>query len=117
MIFWFSSIIPRILGVEAITLWPFVFLKRPRYQYTKVILHELVHCAQIKQYGIFGFYFLYLKQWWNVVRVYELIPLEIEAYALQEFVMPKRYSIAFDGDRKWFRVSVDETLDGMRDTE
>jgi hypothetical protein len=117
MIFWFNSIIPKLLRVRAICLFPFVFCEESCDEAieSKTVLHELVHCAQITQYGVLGFYIKYLKQWRSVGYDYYAIPLEKEAFALQEFKLPKKYSEAFYGGGKFVRVSVDKTLEGYRE--
>jgi hypothetical protein len=117
MIFWFNSIIPKILNVEAITLWPFVFLRGDSQSSwdAHVVQHELVHCSQIKQLGVFKFYYNYLREWLRNGRQYEAIHAEIEAYALQDFTYSKYFSTKFNVDKKFVCVKVEAELNGLRD--
>lgn len=71
-----------LLGVNAIVLYPFVFI----YDKTdKVMLnHELIHIKQIKEDGIIKFYFKYLWDWVRMGFKYRKIPYEVEAYNNQD---------------------------------
>jgi len=73
---------------KAIVLLGFVFFKYPRSAVTKATLrHEMVHLEQIKQHGLIGFYFKYLRdyirgflKYWNHRSAYLSIPFEREAF-------------------------------------
>ena len=49
-----------------------------------LLFHELVHIAQYQRRGTYGFLFRYLRGWMAHGRVYMEIPMEQEAYALQD---------------------------------
>jgi hypothetical protein len=53
-------------------------------RFERVLFHELVHCVQIRRMGEARFCGAYLAGWWGAGRSYLDIPLEIEAYALQD---------------------------------
>ena len=64
------------------TLYPFIFVKRKHAALftTKVLNHELIHEAQIKELGLIRFYLMYL--WFFVKGGYKRAnPFELEAYA------------------------------------
>ena len=64
------------------TLYPFIFVKRKHATSftTKVLNHELIHEAQIKDLGLIRFYIMYL--WFFVKGGYKRAnPFELEAYA------------------------------------
>lgn len=118
-IFVFNSYIPKILRVRAICLYPFVFCEESLEEalQSKTILHECVHLAQITEHGVLGFYWKYLNQWRQVGYDYWSIPMEVEARALEVYRLPKEYSIAFQGNKKFVRVEVERTLRGYRSLE
>lgn len=76
-------------GVEAITLYPFVFcaLSPERALNTFLLSHEIVHLQDIRTQGFFSFYWTYLisfaanflktKNYWYS---YHNIPHEVKAY-------------------------------------
>lgn len=85
-----NSIIPKILRVGAITIYPFIFyaMKEPD---EKLVRHEMVHVKQVELYGWVGFYASYLCYYWahrwmgyNHDQAYRNIPHEVQAYQLQE---------------------------------
>jgi len=49
-----------------------------------VLFHELVHCAQYRAMGVRGFLREYLGGWVSVGFDYFAIPLEVQAYAMQD---------------------------------
>ena len=49
-----------------------------------LLFHELVHIAQYQRRGTYAFLFRYLRGWMVHGRVYMDIPMEQEAYALQD---------------------------------
>jgi len=48
------------------------------------LFHELVHVAQYETMGMRGFLTTYVRGWLENGREYFAIPLEVEAYELQE---------------------------------
>lgn len=52
-----------------------------------VLFHELVHCVQMRRMGAARFCGAYLAGWWAAGRSYLDIPLEAEAFALQDRFM------------------------------
>jgi hypothetical protein len=88
----YNSIVPKLLKVDAIVLYPFIFFK-DKYPSGRIIRHELVHVDQIKKYGWFRFYLSYIMEYASY-RVrglshydsYMKISYEVEAYKLQEIV-------------------------------
>ena len=78
----YNSILPIGENKVAMTLYPFIFVKRKRAALftTKVLNHELIHEAQIKELGLIRFYIMYL--WFFVKGGYKRAnPFELEAYA------------------------------------
>lgn len=87
-------------GFKAITLWPFIFARKPIYG--EDLRHELIHGAQQKETLVLGFYIVYGLMWvvefirclfdksrgtradgkhrptWK--RAYKMIPYEREAF-------------------------------------
>ena len=77
-----NSILPIGKNKVSMTLYPFIFVKRKHAALftTKVLNHELIHEAQIKELGLIGFYIMYL--WFFVKGGYKRAnPFELEAYA------------------------------------
>ncbi len=91
--------------INGITLWPFILIQPdlPRKKMNRVINHERIHEAQIRDCEVLGFYWLYLttflRDWWqgSYGIAYRLNPFEIEARMNDEnlnFLMlrePKTY--------------------------
>ncbi len=80
-----NNIIAKILGVNAITLYPFVLYSKAMTK--KVYTHEMVHVEQIKRDGFFYFYINYLYQYlknrynnMDHATAYLSIPYEKEAF-------------------------------------
>lgn len=87
--FKFNHPLPRLLGVEAITLYPYVFCASLESATDpRTIRHELVHVGQVKEFGWLRFYLSYLLYYAaervkgeNHYSAYWNIPYEIEARA------------------------------------
>jgi hypothetical protein len=87
--------IPKILNVEAITLYPFVIFSQSK-QKTSVITiqHEMIHVNQIRDRGFVTFYLSYLcyylagliryRSHWDA---YRFIPYELDAFTYQAYPM------------------------------
>ena len=85
-----SSIMPKILKVDAITLYPFILYRSEEPSET-LIRHELVHVEQIERIGVFRFYTSYLLEYLSYriagdskTTAYNKISYEKEAYAKEE---------------------------------
>lgn len=81
-----SSIIPKILKVGAITLYPLI-LFADNNPSKKLINHELIHVEQIKRIGVIRFYLSYVLYYFagrlerkSHLESYMSIPFEVEAY-------------------------------------
>lgn len=77
--------LPKILGVKAITLYPFIFYRDTPTSLT--VSHELIHVEQIEKLGWLYFYITYLWQYTkgrfqglNHKEAYLNISYEKEAY-------------------------------------
>ena len=78
----YNSVLPIGKNKVAMTLYPFIFVKRKHAALftTKVLNHELIHEAQVKELGLIRFYLMYL--WFFVKGGYKRAnPFELEAYA------------------------------------
>ena len=78
----YNRILPIGKNKVAMTLYPFIFVKRKHADsFTpKVLNHELIHEAQIKELGLIRFYLMYL--WFFVKGGYKRDnPFQMEAYA------------------------------------
>ena len=78
----YNNILPIGKNKVAMTLYPFIFVKRKHVDLftTKALNHELIHEAQIKELGLIRFYLMYL--WFFVKGGYKRAnPFELEAYA------------------------------------
>jgi len=91
----YNSWIPRMLGAEAITLYPFVFYTHGKLNETKsgsqIRRHEWIHVDQIRAVGFLRFYISYFTyylagriQGMDHAESYWLIPYEIEAREKQK---------------------------------
>lgn len=89
---YYSNIIP-FKGYIAINLFGIIFIRR-EYQvqmehdgmkYCRVINHELIHTAQMRELWYIGFYLLYIWYWFTLSakteNAYSKIPFEVEAHA------------------------------------
>ena len=84
-----NSILPKILKVEAITIYPYIFYA---YKFPERYLkqHEMVHIDQVRRLGWLKFYFSYLVEYIRLYirlrdkdKAYYAISYEIEAYNKQ----------------------------------
>ena len=92
----YNNILPIGKNKVAMTLYPFIFVKRKHAALftTKVLNHELIHEAQIKELGLIRFYIMYL--WFFVKGGYKRAnPFELEAYAHDD-------DLDYLGNRKGF---------------
>jgi hypothetical protein len=85
-----NSRLCKILKVDGITLYPFIFFADENPSDT-LVKHEMVHVEQIKYYGWLRFYLSYVLEYFSYrVRgdsnnvAYNKISYEIEAYKKQE---------------------------------
>ena len=90
MFFVKNSRIAKVLNVQAIVLYPFVFFaeKNPG---DILINHEMIHITQIKKLGVLRFYFHYIREYFsgrqkglNHHEAYRSISFEKEAYENQD---------------------------------
>lgn len=89
---WFCRILKKLLDVNAITLYPFIFYADPKEKVDKVLMaHEMIHIDQIQRVGFWSFYISYgiyylagLVHYKNHRDAYTNIPFEEEAYRLQD---------------------------------
>lgn len=61
-----------------IVLFPFIIVKNNAKP--SLVNHEMIHFQQIKDYGVFGFYFNYLKEYRELKKYYKDLdyePIEI----------------------------------------
>jgi hypothetical protein len=84
-----DSKLARILDVNAIVLYPFIFFAEKNPD-AFLINHEFIHVDQIRRHGIGKFYFLYLYEYLqhrlkkkNHFEAYMAISFEKEAYTHQ----------------------------------
>ena len=78
----YNNILPIGKNKVAMTLYPFIFVKRKHAALftPKVLNHELIHESQIKELGLIRFYLMYL--WFFIKGGYKRAnPFELEAYA------------------------------------
>ena len=90
-----NSIVARLLGVSAITLYPFIFYAGVPGETLR--RHEWEHVLQVRRLGWFKFYWLYLKEYLSLrlkglshSTAYINISFEEEAFYRQN-----------DGDKPW----------------
>lgn len=85
--------IPRVIGVEAITLYPYVLFTMAKDEavHRFIVQHECVHVRQVRELGWLTFYARYVGQWFLGLfksgSAYEGITFEKEAYAQQRTIM------------------------------
>jgi hypothetical protein len=84
-----NSIIPKILKVDAITIYPFIFYYM-KFPSKELMQHEMIHIDQVRELGWLRFYFNYLleyimlyKKYRNQSIAYFNISYEKEAYSKQ----------------------------------
>ena len=78
----YNSVLPIGQNKVAMTLYPFIFVKRKHAALftPKVLNHELIHESQVKELGLIRFYLMYI--WFFVKGGYKRAnPFELEAYA------------------------------------
>jgi hypothetical protein len=88
----FNNIIPT-KGFKAITLWPWIFVRRNCIFRDIDERHEMIHCCQQKEMLIVFFYLWYGIEWLyklckyrNATTAYKNISFEREAYSNQNNV-------------------------------
>lgn len=90
-----SDIVPKLasffMPVAAITLWPFIFVKKVYGDDAKLINHESIHIQQQIELLVVGFYIVYLYDWLrglikyrDASRAYFRIRFEQEAYRFDD---------------------------------
>ena len=85
-----------ILSPEGIALGDQIVMATPRDRsdYMAVLFHELVHVQQYQTYGTPGFCSKYLRGWCKSGWSYTMIPLEEQAFALQDrFTAGERFHV------------------------
>lgn len=83
--------LPGLRKVQAIALWPFIFIRDARSQSDRVLLrHEAIHLRQQLELCVIPFYLIYLGEFlWHMVRgknghmAYRSISFEREAYRFE----------------------------------
>lgn len=85
-----NSWVAKVLGVDGIVLYPFIFFASKDPDQI-LINHELIHVSQIRRDGLWHFYFNYLKEYAihrfqkkSHLEAYRSISYEVEAYDNQE---------------------------------
>ena len=83
----YANPIPKMLGVRAITLSPFILYAEAEDKILKTLRqHKREHITQVQEDGCFAFYISYFIYWfaglvryrsWN--QAYRAIPYEVEA--------------------------------------
>jgi hypothetical protein len=58
-----SSLFPAMLGVDAITIYPFIFIAVEKPD-DILLNHEFLHIKQVEMLGWFSFYLSYLMYYW-----------------------------------------------------
>lgn len=71
------------------------FLPASAHELVSVLFHEMVHVTQYSVLSVDDFISEYVRGWAANGRLYEAIPLEVQAYALQERFV-SRYPEVFD---------------------
>ena len=95
----YNSWVPRLMGWDGITLYPFIFttLSKKEAKKTKLLHHEWIHVKQVRKDGFFKFYFFYIYQaffnllkYKNLKKAYRNISYEKEAYSKEKRIkLPK----------------------------
>lgn len=75
-------------GVDAVTIWPFIFYRRGTEDYLPLRCHEWFHWRQALRYAVLPWYAYYLliKPFYLGERT-PLHPLEAPAYAIQQQII------------------------------
>jgi hypothetical protein len=90
-----NSKLAKLIGYN-ITLYPFIFYIGVPTE--DVVVHEMVHVAQVERLGWFKFYTSYLWEYFKLraigvpkITAYMQIPYEIEAYDKQREFLKEEY--------------------------
>lgn len=82
--------LPKLLGVGAITIYPYVFYA-DRFPHRILVNHELIHVKQVEQIGWIRFYISYLMFYfafrlmrYDHNKAYYSIPYEVDAYGREQ---------------------------------
>lgn len=85
-----NSYICKILKVNGITLYPYVFIKEDRAS-KRLLTHEAIHVDQVRRLGLLRFYAVYLVDYFKLRfrgmghhEAYLNIGLEKEAYGHED---------------------------------
>lgn len=109
---WFPKYFLKPFGFEAITLFPYVLIASST---TSIYLarHEFEHGKQIKELGLFTFYFLYIKyfilnfiKYKNWFEAYYHIAFEVEARKSQHRIYDQDFL-------EWLEYTVKYEIEGM----
>ena len=99
----YNNWIPKLLKVNAITLYPFILFKRTvpgikayRTHPEQLFKHEYIHIEQVRKIGWFKFYFLYLVE--SAKNGYRNNKYEVEAYGRQAEPFTAEEEKAFNED-------------------
>lgn len=81
------SLLSIVIKVGAITIWPFVFIRKGMEATEKLIRHESIHIHQYTELLVIGFYLVYVWDWLHGLIKYRSgsiaygqIRMEQEAY-------------------------------------
>lgn len=83
----YNKVIP-IKGFSAINLFGIVFARKGSVIVSRLLNHEAIHTAQMREMAYFGFYLWYIVEWFIKLfrygrKAYENISFEREAYTYQ----------------------------------
>lgn len=54
--------------ISAVTIWPWIFCRRPLVQFSKLYNHKALHLTQQKECLLIGFYLIYIFHFfWNLI--------------------------------------------------
>lgn len=80
-------------GFTAVTIYPFVFVRKGKVLSDRMVRHEAIHSMQQKEMLLLLFYVWYVVEWVfrlvmyrNLDKAYRNISFEMEAYANQDEV-------------------------------
>tara|TARA_R110000737_G_scaffold226990_1_gene241401 strand:- start:2093 stop:2446 length:354 start_codon:yes stop_codon:yes gene_type:complete len=90
-----NNIIPKLFSiffpVSAVTLWPFIFVRKQYVSDKRLMNHETIHIKQYNELLVIGFLAIYLYDWFrglikyrDTTKAYYQIRFEQEAYNNQE---------------------------------
>ncbi len=90
-----SNFVPTLfslfMSVIAVTLWPFIFVKKEYVNDVVLINHETIHFYQYRELWIVGMYIIYMYDWFHGLikyrdptKAYFRIRFEQEAHRWQE---------------------------------